>query len=112
VLSIDAINDFVPQPGDSFEILTADSVSGTFDSIEGSGEYEAVYESNRVLLTVLVSPTDVAATCGEPVEVTTQPNLCGAGLCGSGMIPMAPLMVCGLGLLRLTNSRRQRQPTR
>ncbi|MCH7701347.1 MAG: hypothetical protein IID37_06635 [Planctomycetes bacterium] len=107
-LHIDAINDFVPQPGDSFEILTADSVSGAFDSIQGSGEYEAVYENNRVLLTVRVSPTEVAATCAEPEEVITQPNLCGAGLCGSGMVPIAPLMVCGLGLLRLTNSRRPR----
>lgn len=98
-LRVDAINGFRPGPGETFEIMTADSITGAFDTIEGSGEYELAYEANRVLLTVLRAPTDIVPPC------VAESGLCGTGVCGTGFIPLYPLMMCGLGALRVRHRR-------
>ncbi len=104
-LSVRAINNFRPQAGDVFEILAADSVTGEFDSIEGSGQYEPTYEADRVLLTVIASPAEVAVTCeeadnqGPPRSGFGQGSRSAGGPCGTGILPLLPLILCGLGLL-------------
>lgn len=45
------VNDFVPQPGQEFEILTADAVVGEFAWVHGDGgPYCTVYEPTRVTI--------------------------------------------------------------
>lgn len=45
------VNNFVPQPGQEFEILTADAVVGEFTWVHGdSGPYCTVYEPTRVTI--------------------------------------------------------------
>ncbi|MEW6051732.1 MAG: FlgD immunoglobulin-like domain containing protein [Candidatus Zixiibacteriota bacterium] len=54
---------YTPQLGDVFEILTGLAISGEFDTIivaNNEVEYEATYEENRVLLTVIaLNPTSI-----------------------------------------------------
>jgi T5SS/PEP-CTERM-associated repeat protein len=97
-LHVDAFDGFRPREDQSFEILTAGSINGEFDAIAGSGEYVASYETNRVILTVLASPTEIGEPC--PKE-----NTCGAGApCGAmGGICMWAAFA-GLGGLRVRRS--------
>jgi hypothetical protein len=100
-LVVEAIDGFVPQAGDHFEILTAASIAGAFDEVTGSGDYAASYEGDRVQLTVLRSPAETAAPCGDTGAPQFNPGaLCGAGVCGAGLGPMLSMMMIGLGLLR------------
>jgi hypothetical protein len=60
-LNIELLNSFVPAIGDTFEILTAGKVSGTFGTvngtvINGSEQFTVTYNSNNVTLTVVPSP--------------------------------------------------------
>ncbi len=57
-LSVTLYDGFMPSIGDSFTILTASSITGTFDtellpSLDG-GYLDVIYNSNSVMLTVLV----------------------------------------------------------
>ena len=103
---VDAIDGFQPQPGETFDILTALSIKGTFDSVEGSGQYEANYTENSVMLTVLSSPSDIAPSCTEPEDDTSGDEWApGAGriggrLCGFGFAPVVPLTMAGLAGIR------------
>lgn len=47
---------FIPQVGDSFTILTAGSVTGTFDAVAGPGAYALTYNSDNVVATVTSAP--------------------------------------------------------
>lgn len=55
VLEVDLINDYVPQPGDTFEIMTYGSRIGTFSSITSNMPditFEPTYTANSLTLTV------------------------------------------------------------
>jgi hypothetical protein len=57
-LNLSLINGFVPNIGDTFKILNASSVSGTFATvnttcIDSSEQFSVTYEANDVLLTVV-----------------------------------------------------------
>ena len=56
-LLLSLFDGFLPQVGQQFEILTANSVSGTFPQIimPNSGQYEVSYESDSVTITVTQS---------------------------------------------------------
>lgn len=59
-LNIALLNNFVPAVGDTFEILTARGVSGTFAAVNGttinsSEHFTVTYNSNDVTLTVVAS---------------------------------------------------------
>ncbi|RMF84197.1 MAG: hypothetical protein D6744_03525, partial [Planctomycetota bacterium] len=47
---------FVPQVGQQFEVITAQSISGQFSIIRGPGRYDVDYGATSVTLTVLQSP--------------------------------------------------------
>jgi len=58
-LSISLIDDYVPQAGESFEILTAGSVSGRFSRVDVSGvsgrrDFQVVYGQQTVILTTYI----------------------------------------------------------
>jgi len=58
-LSICLIDDYVPQAGESFEILTASSVSGSFGRVDVSGvsgrkDFQVVYGPQTVILTTYI----------------------------------------------------------
>ena len=61
-LSIVLVSDFVPQPGDVFEIISASSVDGEFSSITGDETYCAVYEPDSVLVSQ-AAPGDCDQDC-------------------------------------------------
>jgi len=48
---------FYAQVGDTFTILNAGSISGTFSAVEGPGDYQVNYSPNAVSITTLVPPT-------------------------------------------------------
>jgi len=57
-LDLELLDGFTPQPGDVFEILTAGTISGTFDDIEGTnlpgpGSFVVEYLPDAVLLTII-----------------------------------------------------------
>ncbi len=50
------VDAYVPNPGDSFVVLTAGTLSGTFPLIVGPGSLSASYENNEVRVTVNEEP--------------------------------------------------------
>jgi hypothetical protein len=60
-LNVSLINGFVPNIGDSFDILSASSVTGTFATVNGlcidsSESFTVTYNANDVVLTVVSGP--------------------------------------------------------
>ncbi|MFN0136691.1 MAG: beta strand repeat-containing protein [Phycisphaerae bacterium] len=47
---------FTPQPGDSFTVLTAASINGTFVSVVGAGQFDVAYMPTSVVVTVVAPP--------------------------------------------------------
>jgi len=101
-LRVDAIRGFRLFRGQDFEILTAGSIEGQFESIEGGGEFEASYEEGRVVLTVRSASREVSSLCLDGGS----PDQCGVGLCGTGVMPLLPFTLFGMGLLKRNNVRR------
>ncbi len=74
-LNTSAINGFVPQNGDSFEVLDYGSRSGTFATIQG-GTYTANYNPNNLTLVVggpvsTATPTGTAQSTNTPTNTAT-----------------------------------------
>lgn len=62
ILEIDFINDYVPLPGETFEIMTCGSRTGTFSSIVSNMPeitFEPTYTDNSLTLTVAVANGNV-----------------------------------------------------
>jgi hypothetical protein len=55
-LRVDPINDYVPDVGTEFTVLTAGSVNGEFAEVTGPGQYTVTYNADNVTLTVDVPP--------------------------------------------------------
>ena len=51
-LELILLNGFVPEVGESFVIMTAGAMSGTFDEVNGPAEFEVNYGADHVTLTV------------------------------------------------------------
>jgi T5SS/PEP-CTERM-associated repeat protein len=94
-LQVDAIEGFRPDPGQTFAILRSAVVDGQFDAITGDGEYEASYDPDGVVITVLRSPLQVAAPCPREDDPNEQ-GVHGARLCGAGILSMIPVLMLGL----------------
>ncbi len=58
-LAVEFINGYVPNPGDSFVVLTAGTLSGTFPQVIGPGNLSASYENNQVTVTVNTAPCGI-----------------------------------------------------
>ena len=55
-LRVDPINNYLPDVGTQFTILTAGSINGQFAEVTGPGQYTVTYNANNVTLTVAVPP--------------------------------------------------------
>ncbi len=65
-LHIELIDEFVPEVGQQFTILTAGSVTGGFLTVTGQGGFSVTYNSDDVTLTAL--PPDAHMTGAVPVD--------------------------------------------
>jgi len=52
-LQLDAVAGFHPKPGQPFVVLTADSITGTFDSVVGDGGFAVDYGPAKVTVTFM-----------------------------------------------------------
>jgi hypothetical protein len=92
---------FVPEGGEQFTIVTATNgaISGTFDAIDGHGQYSVSYSPTAVTLTLIAPPhpgdtnNDGQTNADDLVNVVLQwgacpapPAFCPADLDGSGMV--------------------------
>ncbi|MGH9431446.1 MAG: beta strand repeat-containing protein, partial [Terriglobia bacterium] len=92
-LNLDLINSFVPTLGQTFEILTASLVSGTFSTVNtptfngGTEEFGVVYNATNVTLDVISVPHEgLLASNSSPSDPTPEPGtllLLGSGLLGA-----------------------------
>lgn len=57
-LHIIPIDGFLPQIGQSFEILSAASLTGSFDEVAGAGQYTVSFGPESVTVTVVCPPGD------------------------------------------------------
>ncbi len=57
-LLLTSTNEFLPQAGQTFEIMTASNITGTFNQIDGAGQFSVVVGSNSVTVEVICSPGD------------------------------------------------------
>lgn len=55
-LNVQRLSGYVPVVGDSFDIVTAGSISGTFGSLTGAPGFSVAYAPNRVILSVTGTP--------------------------------------------------------
>jgi hypothetical protein len=89
------INGFVPTLTETFDILNASSVTGTFatvngTSINGSEHFGVVYNANNVTLDVLSGPVGGSAWGGgSPTNNPSTPEPGSLVLLGSGLLGLA-----------------------
>ena len=103
-LDVSFINGFIPANGHSFEIIGADTVNGTFDTLDLATlplglEWDVVYGPDSVTLNVFALPTflSTAAVNGGPPN----PNRSGIGTLG--LTFDLPVNVAGVTTLTLFN---------
>ena len=92
--------------GRTFEVLTAASVSGTFDNVVDSDRFRVEYGPASVKVTVLSAQSADFVDCSG----LETPVLCGEGLCGAGLFPALPFLTLSLagGKWRTAARRRRR----
>ncbi len=69
-LHIRCLNEFTPEVGQEYTILTAGSRTGTFSSVTGSGQYDVIYGSTDVTIRVLVPPVPADINGDQVVDVS------------------------------------------
>ncbi len=57
-LLLSSTNEFMPQTGQSFDVITANNITGTFSEVLGAGQYTILVGSNTVTVTVDCAPGD------------------------------------------------------
>jgi hypothetical protein len=72
-LNISDLNGFIPTVGSTFKILTFNSVTGTFATvngltINGTEEYTITYQAKDVLLTVVTTPAPTSPRLDERID--------------------------------------------
>ncbi|MBN2561979.1 MAG: hypothetical protein JXQ75_13725 [Phycisphaerae bacterium] len=97
-LHVEPIDGYLPQVGDRFTILTANTVTGQFATVTGPGEYDVTYNANNVTITVLVMPNtdcndngvpddqDIADGTSEDCDGNDLPDECQTDSDGDGRI--------------------------
>ncbi|MCH8146880.1 MAG: hypothetical protein IH987_02670 [Planctomycetes bacterium] len=60
-LVIEFVNEFVPNPGDSFVVLTAGTLSGSFSLVSPPGNWTVAYDNNEVAVTLATPPCGFVA---------------------------------------------------
>jgi hypothetical protein len=115
VLNLDLINGFVPTLSETFDILNASSITGTFatingTSINGSEHFGVVYNSNNVTLDVLSGPGGTP-TWGGGGQLASNTLASGTNGGVAGTPEPGSLVLLGSGLLGLASFARRKIKT-
>lgn len=91
-LRVSLINDFVPQPGDRFEVMTFASAEGRFATVDISTLPAGI------AFTPEYGPTSVSllAVQADGSSNAVLPDACGNGACGSGVMTLLPLTLVAM----------------